>query len=147
MSSTANITKPNNTSNVQYTVKKLDLDGNGKDDHNLVTMYVDGKVVDAKVISTNRIITNTRNAIKQQQVRQNQNYQNVTKNQGTRVIYRNMPRVPQANKPVMVQDKSSLGQYFKTGLGVGAGASLGSMAMGGLVHGIGSMFGFGNDEE
>lgn len=144
MSSTANITKPNNTSNVQYTVKKLDLDGNGKDDHNLVTMYVDGKVVDAKVISTNRIITNTRNAIKQQQVRQNQN---VTKNQGTRVIYRNMPKVPQANKPVMVQDKSSLGQYFKTGLGVGAGASLGSMAMGGLVHGIGSMFGFGNDEE
>lgn len=144
--STINAVKRNNSrnsrnSNVQYTVKRLDLDGNGQTDHNLVTMYVNGKVADAKVITTNQIITNSRNAMRQQQQQGNR----VQNNQGSRVIYRNVPKVPQENKPIIVQQSSSLGQYFKQGVGVGAGATLGSMAMGGLIDGIGSVFGFGND--
>ena len=151
--STINAVKRNNrnarnsrNTNVQYTVKRLDLDGNGQTDHNLVTMYVNGKVADAKVITTNQIITNSRNAMRQQQQQQQQQQGNrIQNNQGSRVIYRNMPKVPQENKPIIVQQSSSLGQYFKQGVGVGAGATLGSMAMGGLVDGIGSVFGFGND--
>ncbi len=137
-----------NAANVQYTVKKLDLDGNGQTDHNLVTMFVNGKVADAKVITTNQIINNTRVAAKQNNTRvaAKQDKQNTDANQ-ERVLYKNMPKVPQENKPVMIQDKSSLGQYFKKGVGVGAGATLGGMAMKGLVDGIGSVFGFGNNNK
>lgn len=137
-------TKPN----IQYTVKRLDLDGNGTGDHNLVTMFVNGKVADAKVITTNAIINNTaarlHNPLNKNKKQNTNATQPMVAAQATKIVYRNMPQVQNSNKPIIIQEKSSLGHYFKTGLGVGAGASLGSMAVGGLVQGIGSFF--GNDD-
>jgi hypothetical protein len=138
--------------NVQFTVEPVDVDGNGVKNGDLITKYVNGRVDSRKVVPVAKIINATmknsssgpaNNSWYQAQLQQQQ-YGTRRNNSinGGRVLYRNMPPVQERPyAPVMVQERSNLGQSMKQsaasglgfGLGAGIGSSIGSSLWGGFT--------------
>lgn len=120
---------------VQYTVEAIDIDGDNIPDGDLVTKYVNGKVVSRKFVPLKKL----KKAVKDAQVQQMANDAAPATPRtpgGTRIVYKNMPNVQDTNNPVMVADQTGFGQYIKAGAGLQAG----SMATEAVVSGIASLF-------
>jgi hypothetical protein len=125
---------------VQYTIEPIDIDGDNIPDGDLVTKYVNGKVVTRKFVPLKKL----KKVVKEAAAK-------IAKTQGQsqaaprtpQMVYKNMPAVDQTDKPVMVADQTGFGQYIKAGAGLEAGR----MATEAVVSGITSLFsGDGGDE-
>ena len=119
----------------QYTVESIDVDGDGIPDGDLVTKYVNGKVISRKFVPLSKL----KNIAKNIKTVQNQNVKTVSKS--PKMIYKNIPPVQDTNKPVLVQDTTGFAQYIKAG----AGHEAGRLATDAVVDGFKSLFA-GDDE-
>lgn len=125
---------PAKSKKVQYTVEAIDIDGDNIPDGDLVTKYVNGKVVSRKFVPLKKL----KKAVKDAQAQQMANNAPPTPRTpgGSRIVYKNMPNVQDTDNPVMVADQTGFGQYIKAGAGLQAG----SMATEAVVSGIASLF-------
>lgn len=128
---------PRKIQKIQYTVEAIDIDGDNVPDGDLVTKYVNGKVMSRKFVPLKKL----KKAVKDAQAQQQQSAVNSATPTprtpgGTRIVYKNMPNVQDSNQPVMVADQTGFGQYIKAGAGLQAG----SMATEAVVSGIASLF-------
>ncbi len=130
---------PKKTPVVQYVVvKDKDINGNGTVDHHDTAVI---KLVDG--VETQRVFLNP-NVEKAlvQQVRSNEVIQAANASnaaaKGTRVVYNRVP--PNSSQPVVIKEETSLGQHLKAGVGLGAGATAGSLAVEGIFTALGSLF-------
>jgi hypothetical protein len=123
---------------VQYTVEAIDIDGDNIPDGDLVTKYVNGKVVSRKFVPLKKLkkVVKEAQAQQQQQLQANNAPATPRTPGGSRIVYKNMPQVQDTNNPVMVADQTGFGQYIKAGAGLQAG----SMATEAVVSGISSLF-------
>lgn len=121
---------------VQYTVEAIDIDGDNIPDGDLVTKYVNGKVVSRKFVPLKKLKKAVKDAQAHQQNANDAAPATPRTPGGTRIVYKNMPNVQDTNNPVMVADQTGFGQYIKAGAGLQAG----SMATEAVVSGIASLF-------
>lgn len=130
---------PANKQKVQYTVEAIDIDGDNIPDGDLVTKYVNGKVVSRKFVPLKKLKKVVKDAQAQQQANNSMGLNAPATPRtpgGSRMVYKNMPAVEDTDKPVMVADQTGFGQYIKAGAGLQAG----SMATEAVVSGIASLF-------
>lgn len=113
---------------IHYIIEKLDVDGDGIPDGDLVKKYVGNKLVSQKFVPVARIKKIVRNA----QLKSNSNASPAQE----RIVYQRSPSKPPADKPVVIQSDTHFGHYVKAG----AGLTVGSMAIEGLVSGIAGLF-------
>lgn len=117
---------------VQYTIEPIDVDGDGIPDGDLVSKYINGKLLSRKFVpltKLKKIVDNSSSNVQD----------NLSKK--SKVIYKNLPNVQDTNKPVLVQDTTGFAQYIKQGAATQAGR-LGTDA---VVDGIKGLF--AGDEE
>lgn len=128
--------KPSAKKNVTYTVEAIDVDGDGIPDGDLVTMFVNGKVVSRKFVPHEKMKQIADNAVAQQP-------QTPGTGRQKRLIYKNVPAVPdpQRNGPVMVADQTGFAQYIK----MGAATQAGALATNAVVDGIAGLFSGGEE--
>jgi hypothetical protein len=105
---------------------KVDVDGDGIIDGDLVTKYVDGKIAGHKFVKSEKL----KNMVVKNNSAPKHSIQSKPR------VYKNMPQVQNTNNQVMVQDKTEFGQYLKQGLGLGIGMEAGKT----LVDGLESLF-------
>lgn len=122
-------------SKVQYTVEPIDIDGNSTPDGDLVTKYVNGKVVSRKFVPHKKMKQIAQEAVSNAATGNPQPSKAPTPRTpgGSRIVYTNMPDVEKTEKPVMVSDKTGFGQYVKAGAGITAGSMLTEAVVGGLA--------------
>jgi hypothetical protein len=99
----------------QFTVEPIDIDGDNIPDGDLVTKYVNGKVVSRKFVQLKKLeaiadgVNTTANA-------------SSTNTRGAnKFVYKQMPNITETEKPVLVQDSTGFAQYMKMGAGLTAG--------------------------
>ena len=122
---------------VTYTVEAIDVDGDGIPDGDLVTKFVNGKVVLRKFVPHEKMKEIADNAAAQQPSTPKAGRQK-------RLIYKNVPATapdPQRNGPVMVADQTGFAQYIK----MGAATQAGSLATNAVVDGIAGLFSGGEE--
>lgn len=128
---------------VQYTVEAIDVDGDNIPDGDLVTKYVNGKVVSRKYVPLKKLKKVVHDA---ELANENANVSRGATPRtpgGTRIVYKNMPNVQDTDRPVMVADQTGFGQYIKAGAGLEAGR----IATDAVVSGIASLFSGSGSEE
>ena len=113
----------------RFVIERLDVDGDGIPDGDLVKEYVGDRLVRQKFVALDRLKNITDDAIANAAAVA----QGPVKPQ--KVVYERMPAHPE-DKPVIVQSDTSFGHYVKAG----AGLQLGSIAMDGVVSGLASLF-------
>lgn len=111
----------------QYTIESIDVDGDGIPDGDLVTKYINGKVVSRKFVPLTKLKKIAANI-------QNQNVK--TPKSAPKMVYKNIPQVQDTNKPVLIQDKTGFAQYIKAG----AGHEAGKLATDAVVDGLKDLF-------
>jgi hypothetical protein len=126
-------TKPND---FKYTIEAIDVDGDGIPDGDLVTQYKNGKIVGRKFVAANKL-----KRLVDDQVRVQHNVQDMAARRlpkSNNISFRNaIPQnMAQTNQPIVVQNRSSLGEYVKAG----AGVTIGSIAVSGLLSGLAALF-------
>jgi hypothetical protein len=128
---------PSAKKNVTYTVEAIDVDGDGVPDGDLVTMFVNGKVVSRKFVPHEKMKQIADNAAAQQPTTPK------APGRQKRLIYKNVPAVPdpQRNGPVMVADQTGFAQYIK----MGAATQAGALATNAVVDGIAGLFSGGEE--
>lgn len=128
---------PSAKKNVTYTVEAIDVDGDGIPDGDLVTKFVNGKVVSRKFVPHEKMKEIADNAAAQQPATPK------AAGRQKRLIYKNVPAVPdpQRNGPVMVADQTGFAQYIK----MGAATQAGSLATNAVVDGIAGLFSGGEE--
>jgi hypothetical protein len=126
--------KPSAKKNVTYTVEAIDVDGDGIPDGDLVTKFVNGKVVSRKFVPHEKMKQIADDAAAQQAQ---------TPGRQKRIIYKNIPAAPdpQRNGPVMVADQTGFAQYIK----MGAATQAGTLATNAVVDGIAGLFSGGEE--
>ena len=128
---------PSPKTNETYTVVTIDVDGDGIPDGDLVTKFVNGKVVSRKFVPHQKMKQIVDNAAAQQP-------QTPKTGRQKRLIYKNVPATapdPQRNGPVMVADQTGFAQYIK----MGAATQAGSLATNAVVDGIAGLFSGGEE--
>lgn len=142
---------------VKYTVEKIDIDGDGIPDGDLVTQWnkdgtrvnkfvpykqlkqaVMAKAKEAKLkarVNKRATFENT-NMFNNSNSNANANATTTTTRRSQKLVYKTMPDMNTTDKPVVVQDGTSLSQYFKQGVGFGAGM----IAVETVFDGIKSLF-------
>ena len=124
---------------IQYTIEPLDVDGDGKDDGNLVTKWRDGKVVARKFVPFEKL-----KALAQKEMMkgeppalQKTGKKTNTTTQSPIAFRARIPEnVEKVDKPLIVQNRSSFAEYIKAG----AGVSLGVHAVNGILGAVSEMF-------
>jgi hypothetical protein len=137
------MTSPKNPRYVSYSVEAIDVDGDGVPDGDLVTQYVNGKVVSRKFVPHKKMKQIANKAIKAAKQPATPG-QPQTPQQRKRLIYKSVPQVPdpQKNGPVMVADQTGFAQYLK----MGAATQAGALATNAVVDGIAGLFSSGGEE-
>lgn len=113
----------------RFVIERLDVDGDGIPDGDLVKEYVGDRLVRQKFVALDRLKNITDDAIANAAAVA----QGPEKPQ--KVVYERMPAHPE-DKPVIVQSDTSFGHYVKAG----AGLQLGAIAVDGVVSGLASLF-------
>jgi hypothetical protein len=129
---------------VQYTFEKVDNDGDGVPDGDIVTKYVDGVISERKYIPLKMLKAQLKKEVAKAKPAKKRAATaaapQVAQAQQAPTIYSDAPSVQQTNSPVIISDQTSFGQFVKQG----AGTALGSIATNTVVSAIGSFF---NGEE
>jgi len=113
----------------RFVIERLDVDGDGIPDGDLVKEYVGDRLVRQKFVALDRLKNITEAAIANAQAA------SPIPEKPQKVVYERMPAHPE-DKPVIVQSDTSFGHYVKAG----AGLQLGSIAMNGVASGLASLF-------
>ena len=119
---------------VQYTIEPIDVDGDGIPDGDLVSKYVNGKLMSRKFVALTKLKKIADNSSSKSNVQDNSSKK-------SKVIYKNLPNVQDTDKPVLVQDTTGIAQYIKQG----AATQAGRLATDAVVDGIKGLF--AGDEE
>jgi len=118
----------------QYTIEPIDVDGDGIPDGDLVSKYVNGKLISRKFVPLTKLKKIADNSSSKTNVQNNSSKK-------SKVIYKNLPNVQDTDKPVLVQDTTGIAQYIKQG----AATQAGRLATDAVVDGIKGLF--AGDEE
>lgn len=122
---------------VQYTVESIDVDGDNIPDGDLVTKYVNGKVVSRKFVPLAKLKQVVKEAEAEAKVAEAKTASSSSRTpSGTRMVYKNMPSVDKTDKPVVVAEQTGFGQYLKAG----AGTEAGRLITDAIFTGIASLF-------
>jgi hypothetical protein len=136
----------------QYTVEPIDVDGDGIPDGDMVTKYVNGKVVSRKFVPMKKIqqivaksmassaassASRPKKARAPPSATQGMVYASwAGLGGGCAPTYKRLPEVQESNKPVLVQDSTGFAQYVKAGAGMEAGR----LATDAVVDGLEDLF-------
>ena len=111
--------------NVRFEVEKIDIDGDGIPDGDLVKKLQKGaagwKVVSQKFVPAEKMQMIAANAIAAGQYGSKE-----------QVVYQRQP-INEDNKPVIIKDETNFGQYVKEGAGLQLGAGAVAIAFAGLA--------------
>ena len=122
---------------IQYTIEQLDVDGDGAYDGNLVTKWRDGKVVARKFVPFEKLKALTEKEMMKAEPAASPQKKKGAKTPSSIAFRERIPQhVEKVDKPLIVQNHSSFGEYIKAG----AGISLGMHAVSGLLGAVSDMF-------
>lgn len=110
---------------LRYVVEKVDVDGDGIPDGDLVKQYDDDRLLSQRFVPADKMQALAKNATQE------------AANTGRKeqVVYQRQP-LHEEQKPLVIQSDTSFGHYVKAG----AGITLGSVAMEGVLSGLGALF-------
>jgi hypothetical protein len=116
------------TTSDHIVIEKIDVDGDGVPDGELVKHIRNGKVIEQKFVSVTRMKELAEEVFSENNVHDTGPRQ--------RMVYNNPNAVNIENKPVVIQDGTTFGQYVKEGAGHTAG-TVGALA---VFEGLMSLF-------
>jgi hypothetical protein len=127
------------SSKATYAIEKLDIDGDGFPDGDLVTKYVNGKIVARKFVPLKKMKTIAKKVVKNSEMTSTKKIKLYSRNK----IQKSASQASEGVKTdkVVVQNESSFGQYVK----MGAGLEVGKLGVDALADGLGNLFS-GDDE-
>lgn len=112
---------------VQYTIEAIDVDGDGVQDGDLVTKYVNGKIHSRKFVP----LAQLKKKLKQTNLKPS------IGEKPQKLVYKQVPQnMENTSKPVIIQESTNFGQYVKAG----AGMTVGSLAVNTVFDGLASLF-------
>jgi hypothetical protein len=125
-------------SNATIVVSKIDNDGDGIPDGDLVSI-TEGNKTRYIFVPKEKMETIAKNALARAE--EQQLAKPIKKEPKQRVIYKSLPKAkaadaPNTSSPVQVQDRTTFGQYIKAG----AGMQLGSIAVTSIFDGLSGLF-------
>lgn len=126
---------------VRIEVKKIDIDGDGIPDGDLVIKYIGDKEVGSKFVASDKMVKIAKKAITQAKIEQ-ENTSTKEKPMKQKIVYKSIPLRPPGSQeatvqaPLQVQEQTSFGQYIKAG----AGMTVGSIAVTSLMDGLSGLF-------
>lgn len=119
---------------VHYVVEAIDVDGDGIPDGDLVKKFDGNKLISQKFVAKKEL---KKLATKVKKANSNA-LKTAVKSPKQRVIYKTPPQT--GNQPVVVQQQTNFGEYLKMGVGVGAGAEVGKIAVDAMFDGLSDLF-------
>ena len=115
-------------SKTSYTIEKIDINGDRIPDGDLVTKYVNGKIVARKFVPLKDI---------KKLAKKKNTLQTPVKEKIKLYSIKNLQQTAnQGDNKVVVQNESSFGQYVK----MGAGIEVGKLGVDALADGLGNLF-------
>ena len=113
----------------RFVIEKIDVDGDGIPDGDLVKEYEGDKLLSQKFVPKEKMAEIVDNAL---------NQQNGNSGPKEKIVYKNEPQNID-NKPIVIKDNTNFGQYVK----LGAGFEVGRGAVDLLFFGLSELFSSG----
>lgn len=116
----------------KFRVEKLDINGDGIPDGDLVIRYVNGKEAGKQFVPFDKLKKIVDNSIVNAPLK---------KTEQLKVYKTRLPTPQQQKQPVVIENETSMLHYVKAGFGLNLGAQAANVAVAGVADGLSSLFG------